>query len=55
MIGIIKDAPEGTEVFYGRRVETIKSDFENYIDRLEKSHYIYNMIRPEVKSSSLLH
>lgn len=49
-VGRIKNAPEGTEEFYGKIEDVIKSDLENYIDKLEKSHYIYNMIRPEIKN-----
>lgn len=50
MIGRIRNAPEGTLKIYGRTVEAIKSEFEEYIDELEKSHYIFNMIRPEIKN-----
>ena len=50
MVGRIKNAPEGTLEIYGRTVEAIKSEFEEYVDELEKSHYIFNMIRPEIKN-----
>lgn len=44
LIGRIKNAPEGTQEFYGKTVETIKGDFEEYLDLLERCANIYNQL-----------
>lgn len=44
MIGRIRNAPQGTEDFYGMYVSNIKDRFETYIDDLEKSANIYNQL-----------
>jgi hypothetical protein len=39
--GRIKDAPKDTERFYRKVVNNLKVDFEEYVDRLEKSANLY--------------
>lgn len=43
-VGRIKNAPEGTEEFYGKIENVIKSDLENYIDKLEDSYNLYRKL-----------
>lgn len=50
MIGSIKNAPGYAKNVYGKSVPQIKQEFEEYVDELEKSHYIYSMIRLEIKN-----
>jgi hypothetical protein len=40
-VGRIKNAPEGTQEFYGRIEDVIKSDLENYIDKLESHYFLF--------------
>lgn len=40
----IKNAPKATQEFYGKIESVIKSDLENYIDRLEDSYNLYLLI-----------
>jgi len=41
LIGEIKNAPEDTERFYRKVANNLKTDFEEYVDRLEKSANLY--------------
>lgn len=50
LVGKIRNAPKGTKELEANHEERIKVEFEKYIDELEKSHHIYNMIRPEIKN-----
>jgi hypothetical protein len=40
-VGRIKNAPKGTQEFYGRIETVIKSDLEYYIDELERQYIIF--------------
>jgi len=44
MIGRIRNAPKGTRKFYHKVVSNMQVDFEEYIDELEETAYLYNQI-----------